>query len=249
VAFANKSFVQSPLILVTTSEVGYVTKYGVRSHYINSIYKSGGLPVAVFPGPNHGDDFDELMSLAGGVMLTGGDDLHPLIYGQQPRPGIGGVSRRRDDFELALARRAIAWGLPILGICRGMQVLNVACGGTLHQDICALGLKDGILHAQTAPRDTEWHTVSMEPQSRLADIFGHLCGDGRTLQVNSIHHQAVASVAARWKVTAVAPDGIIEGIESEDHDFAVGVQWHPEELPRHSVIFDAFVDAAKSAHR
>lgn len=216
----------------------------MRSTYVNAILRAGGLPLLGFPYSSNAESVVEsLLAKVDGLLLTGGKDLHPLLFGEQPQKGIGLVFPERDDFEIALARRALELEIPVLGICRGMQVLNVAAGGTLHQDIA----NDASLisHAQTAARSREWHSVSFEPTSKLAEVFRETIGN-RSLNVNSIHHQAVANVAGGWVVSAVAPDGIIEAIECPTREFAIGVQWHPEELERHSVLFSAFLAAAQS---
>ena len=240
--------VQKPLILVTTSGDNRCRKHCIGSAYIDAIYKSGAIPLAAFPDPDNPQNTDGVLSKADGLLLIGGDDVHPLLYGQDPQPALGVVSKKRDDFEIALVLAALSINLPVLAICRGMQVINVAFGGTLFQDIATAKQGRAILHEQTAPRDTLWHSVSIEPQSRLAQIYAGLFEKNHTLPVNSIHHQAVDKVAEGWKVTAVAPDGIIEAIEKESEGFAVAVQWHPEELPGHRVIFDAFVHAARMRH-
>jgi len=234
-----------PTILLTPAEVEAEPKFTLRSTYVNAIHKSGGVPMAGFPLSDNPADVDALLQRVDGLFLTGGKDLHPLLFGEQPKPGLGYVFPERDEFEVALARRALDLGLPVLGVCRGMQVLNVAAGGTLHQDINSLPNPAPILHSQMAARSREWHSVTLEPGSKLAAVFTDLLVD-HSLNVNSIHHQAVAAVANGWIASAVAPDGIIEAVECPAQPFALGVQWHPEELQRHQPLFEAFVAAAET---
>ena len=235
----------SPIILLPARPNKPHRKYHAGAAYAWALQRSGAIPLAVFPCTCAPHQLDEILAKADGLLLPGGDDVHPLLYGQQPQPGIAEVSQQQDEFEMTLADRALRRGLPLLGICRGLQLLNVLYGGTLLQDIPRHKSNDCILHQQTAPLSSPWHAVKVEPNSRIATIYSHLLQQDHTLLVNSIHHQAIASLAKGWKITAVAPDGVIECIEQEGEQFVVAVQWHPEELPSHSVIFDAFVEAAK----
>jgi putative glutamine amidotransferase len=234
-----------PTILLAPSEAETEPKYFLRSTYVEAITGSGGMPILGFPDPENPASVGSLLKMADGLFLTGGKDLHPLFFGEQPMVGLGQVFPERDEFEIALARHALELGMPVLGVCRGMQVLNVAAGGTLHQDISILKNPLPILHAQTAARSKEWHSVTLEPESKLSEIFKGVLVD-RTLNVNSIHHQAVRTVASGWIASAVAPDGIIEAVECPAQPFAIGVQWHPEELERHSSLFTAFITAAQN---
>ena len=166
---------------------------------------------------------DELLATVDGLLLTGGGDVHPEEYQQQPSSRLLGVHRDRDRAELALARAALSSGLPILAICRGAQILNIAAGGNLHQDIGA-EVPAALDHTQTGPRHRIAHRVRLEPGSRLAGIFS----PARDIEVNSLHHQAVDVVAHGLKVVGRAEDGVIEAIEAEGPSWVVGVQWHPE---------------------
>lgn len=203
---------------------------------------AGGIPVIlpVLPSPR----IPELGRRLDGILLAGGVDVDPGLYGEEPLPGLGAVTPERDAFELALVRWAWEEGLPLLGICRGIQVLNVAAGGTLFQDLSSQ-LSSGLLkHEQKAPRWHETHLVRVAGGSRLARILGR-----EELRVNSFHHQAVREVAPGWRAVAWAPDGVIEGIESSEHPFALGVQWHAEGMwdrhPLHLRLFVALVEAAR----
>ena len=182
-----------------------------------------------------------------GVFLPGGADIDPASYGTRPHPLCDNTDRERDRVELALARWAMADGLPVLGVCRGLQLINLAAGGSLYQDI-ADQRPGSIKHDyfpfgnQTYTRDYLAHEVAVTPGTRLARVFG--CGD---LCVNSMHHQGVRDVGRGLRVSAAAPDGLVEGLESENGHYVVGVQWHPEALAdgRSRDLFREFVENAR----
>jgi len=187
-----------------------------------------------------------------GVFLPGGADIDPGSYGETPHPLCDKTDRERDRVELALATWAIADGKPVLGVCRGLQLINVAAGGSLYQDI-AEQKQDAIKHdyfpfgGQNFQRDYLAHEVSIEPNTRLAKVFG-----AGALRVNSMHHQAVRAIGRGLTPTAAASDGLIEGLESDDEKYVVAVQWHPESLTDGHAsarrLFEDFVDeAAKRA--
>jgi putative glutamine amidotransferase len=187
---------------------------------------------------------EELLSTVDGLLLTGGGDVHPEEYQQQPSSRLLGVHRDRDRTELAISRAALASSLPVLAICRGMQVLNVAAGGTLYQDILA-DVPTALDHTHVPPRHRISHRVRLEPGSRLAEILS----PSRDIEVNSLHHQAVDVVAKGLRVVGRAEDGIIEAVEGERGTWIVGVQWHPESFAgiddRFQPLFTAFVDACR----
>jgi putative glutamine amidotransferase len=187
---------------------------------------------------------DALCMRLDGLLLTGGADLDPALYGEQRMPESGDVEPERDELELAMTRTALARDLPILGICRGMQALNVACGGTLYQDI-ATQLPDTELHDwHKLPRNHLAHNVTVEPGSRLSEILG-----AQELRVNSLHHQAVRRPGAGLRIVARAADGVAEGLEAPGRRFALAVQYHPEELVETDALsrrlFDAFTQACR----
>ena len=236
-----------PLIGVTTSEVRRAgTTSPVRESeppqhelalgmpYVRALARAGAVPV-VLP-PLDVELVPELLRSLAGVCLSGGPDIDPVAYGADPDERLGPTEPSLDEFELAVAREADAAGLPILGICRGCQALNVARGGSLFQH-----LPD---HRQTAPGWKVSHDVSVQRGSRLARIVG----DGQ-LAVNSFHHQAVDRLGSGLRAVAWAQDGTIEGIEAAGERLVLGVQWHAETLDEvgaeHARLFGALVDSAR----
>jgi putative glutamine amidotransferase len=206
----------------------------VYTTYVDSLRRAGAIPVLIPPQPeNAADIVDDL----DGVLLAGGDDFDPAAYGEPRHPTVEPMDPRRQENELSLARVARERGIPTLGICLGVQVMNVAAGGTLIQHI-----ESDIDHA-SEPSDRHRHEVAIDGGTRLAKIVGE-----RELEVNSSHHQAIKEIGDGLRVTAHAPDGIVEGLEDPRHPFYVGVQWHPEDMSGEesaSAIFGAFVEAAR----
>ena len=246
-----------PLIGVTTSEVRRKQKAqplpeGDRPQpeivvgvvYTRAVEEAGGVPV-VLP-PLHGRDVTPLVEQLAGVCLSGGPDLDPAAYGADRHAKLGLVEPELDAFELAVVRRAEALGLPVLGICRGCQVLNVARGGTLHQHVPDV-VDGSVAHRQTESGRETTHDIRIEPDSRLAEIVGR-----EDLPVNAFHHQAVDRLGEGLRAVAWAPDGIVEGIEGDGDALYLGVQWHVEtlvHLERHARLFEALVDAAGMRRR
>lgn len=200
--------------------------------YYKGIAEAGGVPVVIPPLADKDVIINTLDSLDG-LMLTGGGDINPLWAGEEPSPRLHSINRERDEAELLAVRLAYNRQIPMLGICRGIQVLVTALGGEVEQDI-AEGMQAGRLtpgghallkHSQDADRREPTHTVIIEKDSALYGIYGT-----GTLAVNSFHHQSVRKCGARFKVAAVAPDGVIEAIESSEYKSIMGVQWHPEWL-------------------
>jgi putative glutamine amidotransferase len=240
------------LIAVTTSEIrpGYpvkVTREGeppqtemaLGLKYLKAIEDAGGMPV-VLP-PLSGDALDPLLERIDGVCLSGGPDLDPLVYGASRDDHLGPTWRELDEFELALAQAADARRLPILAICRGLQVLNVARGGSLHQHLPDVAGED-IAHRQEEPGSEVTHTVRLTGRSRLEAILGT-----DRLHVNSFHHQAADELGQALVVTGRAADGTVESLEAIDREFVLGVQWHAECLtgrPEQAQLFRAFVGVA-----
>jgi len=217
---------------------------GVNANYVRSVLAAGGLPVIIVPDIGR-EEAIELFGDCDALLLTGGEDVDPARYGAEPHPALGTIDARRDENELALITEARARDLPILGICRGIQVLNVAFGGTLIQDLPSQR-PGAIDHDPPMGRDVRSHPVTVTEISRLADILGEI-----ELQANSFHHQAIDLLGEGLVATALAPDGVVEGVESVDaHDWIVAVQWHPEELAHQPEasdmkLFAALVAAAR----
>jgi putative glutamine amidotransferase len=221
----------------------------MSQRYVATLTKAGAVPWLI---PLVDDDtlrwiYDSL----DGVFLPGGADIDPVSYGEASHPSCDRTDRERDRVELALARWALADGKPLLGVCRGMQLINVAAGGTLYQDIA--GQRPGSIKHDYFPfggatfaRDFLAHDVDVLPGTRLAAVFG-----GGTLAVNSMHHQGVRDVGEGLSATAVAPDGLIEGLESSNGQYVVGVQWHPEALterqPAAEALFREFIATVRVA--
>ncbi|MBC7083406.1 MAG: gamma-glutamyl-gamma-aminobutyrate hydrolase family protein [Firmicutes bacterium] len=234
-----------PLVGVTCSssssnEASESKRYTLPHDYVYALTRAGGEAVILPAGD--GESAIRLASALDGILLSGGADLDPRHFGEDPHPRLGHIDPERDEFELALVRAAIQAGTPILAICRGIQVLNVAMGGTLYQDIPSQ-VNGAIKHRQDAPRYHASHKVVVERHSKLAGMVG--AGD---VLVNSFHHQAVREVAPGFFVSARSTDGVVEGIESAHDLFVVGVQWHPEcmtdQYPAMLEIFAAFVAEA-----
>ncbi len=223
---------------------GFVIQAQGRA-YIEAIAAAGGIPLLI-PLNLSGPALRALCDSLDGILLAGGEDVTPMMYGETPHEKLGEVDEERDRVELELARLALADGVPLLGVCRGIQMLNVAAGGTLYQDIAAQrpGALKHDYHTAEYPRDYLAHQVHVVPDSRLATALGVT-----VTTVNSRHHQAVKATAPGMVVVARSPDGIVEGIESPAHLFAVGVQWHPENLATDAEgrrgLFEAFVAAAR----
>lgn len=213
-----------------------------RHDYEESVRRTGG-EVRILD-PQHDVPADVVRS-AGGLLLPGGPDIDPALYGEAPHPAFVAAEPGRDTFEIALAREALAARLPLFAICRGMQVLNVARGGTLVQDIPS-DIATPFSHHVAEPLNAIAHDAWVADRSLLAGLLGDRIED-ETCAVNSRHHQAVRTIGAGLAVTATAPDGIIEAIEDPSQRFCLGVQWHPENFYRTGEfrgLFEGFVRAA-----
>jgi putative glutamine amidotransferase len=245
-----------PLIGVSTSEVRRPgdhrlvpqgepprTELALGERYLEAVRVAGALPVIL--APIRTSAVDALLDRLDALCLSGGPDLAPAHYGAPEHPELGPTEPELDRFELALARRAMARGIPTLAICRGMQVMNVARGGTLHQHLPELDL--GIDHRRTAPGETATHDVELVHGGRLAELMG-----GTRLPVNSFHHQGLADMGRGVRAVGHADDGTVEAIQVEGAGFALGVQWHAEllvERPEQLALFEALVRAAEARAR
>jgi putative glutamine amidotransferase len=217
------------------------------SRYYRAIELAGGLPVILAPIAINAR-LRQLVASLDGLLISGGDfDIHPSFYGEKPIEGLGNIKHERTQFELELTQWALTRDLPTLGICGGAQAINVALGGSLYQDIATQKPNAGE-HQQGAKKETGGHRVRIRTGTRLDQIVRR-----RTLEVNTTHHQAVKTLGKGLVVNATAEDGVIEGIESSNHSFVIGLQWHPEVLAfryrRQQKIFSFFVSACSPLGR
>lgn len=236
----------APLIGITANyQAEENSKFGtitLGESYVQAVIQAGGIPVLIPVGLSEAQTaalFDRL----DGLLLTGGADVDPQRFGGVPHPRIYGINQQRDTLEIQLVQMAAEREKPFLGICRGLQVINVALGGTLYTDI-------GDQHPEALrhdwypdiPRNHLAHAVQVSPLSRLAAIL-----DADEVPVNSLHHQAILHLAPGLRPSAYSPDRLVEGVEIADHPFGLGVQWHPEWIQEHAPqrqLFRALVEAA-----
>jgi putative glutamine amidotransferase len=233
----------TPLIGITTGRtISKTTTICAGEAYVKAVIRAGGLPV-LLPVGIHSADFDEIYARLDGLLLTGGGDIDPALYHGRTHDEVYGVDGQRDDLEIGLVRLAAESGWPFLGICRGIQVINVALGGTLYTHI-ADQLPNPLHHAEYpgAARDFLAHPVQINPTSSLAKIL-----ETQTTAVNSLHHQGIEKVAQGLRAIAEAPDHLVEAVELPGHPFGLGVQWHPEWMPDSlamQALFKSFIQAA-----
>ncbi len=224
-----------PIIGITANYSDEERTYGLREVYAQAVRKVGGIAI-ILPPTEEEEIINAYLKLCDGFILSGGDDVDPYNWGDLPQDGLELVSPLRDYFELCLANKILEHKPVILGICRGCQLLNVAGGGSLLQD-----LKSSLSHAQKAPKDYAFHDIFIDRTSVLADIL-----NSETIRVNSFHHQAIDKPGRDMRTVACAADGTVEAIEGLGLGFVLGVQWHPEWLgDEHSHrLFKALVEAA-----
>jgi putative glutamine amidotransferase len=208
--------------------------------HMRAVAEAGGVPLLI---PLAADEASlrQVLELLDGVVLSGGWDVDPGLYGEEPHRLLGTVDVRKDDTERLLAPMLLEGQMPVLAICRGAQMLNVAAGGTLHQDV-SLAADEPLKHQQRTIGSVASHTIRIESGSRLAAIVGT-----SELRVNSRHHQCIAKLAARFVPTARASDGVLEAYEDPAHPFMLGVQCHPEDLTHEApfaALFEALVQAS-----
>lgn len=229
-----------PIIGITASlDNGKMTVDRTNS---DAIFRAGGVPL-VLPYTVDENEIEQLVDRIDGLLLTGGGDIDPTLFGEEPLPGLGSICPERDTLEMALIRRMLDNDKPIFGICRGCQILNIAAGGDMYQDLYTQ--RDALLqHSQKAPRWHASHTLRIEEGSLLHQIVGE-----STYKVNSFHHQAVRKLAPGFAHSAATKDGVTEAFESQQHRFVLGVQWHPECTtgvdPISQRLFAAFVGECK----
>ena len=239
----------APLIGMPTwsdSSVAFngVPLYALNQSYVDTIVEAGGIPFMIPLNLNRAVLWN-LFNQLDGLFLAGGTDISPALYAEEENGKEGRFDQPRDSAEIQLARWALESGLPIFGICRGMQLINVAAGGSLYHDL-ATDLADVEKHdyfESGAARQTIRHNIFVESDSYLGRTLGEIVG------VNSMHHQAIKDLGAGLQVVGTAPDGIIEAVEMPDHPWLVGLQWHPEVTAKQDetqqAIFDALVEQAK----
>lgn len=229
-----------PLIGVT-SDIDQNGDTLVQTRYIQAVRRVGGVPVILPVGL---EAVEEVCERLDGLLLIGGEDVDPYLYGEEPHRQLGKVLPERDESELALIKHMADQDKPVFGICRGYQLMNVAFGGTIYQDIYAQLSEDLLQHHQATDLDFAFHSIDIVDDSKLAEWAGT-----SEVRVNTLHHQAVKEVKAPLVVTAVAKDGVIEALESTAHRFVVGVQWHPEAMVKRDdalslKLFEKFIEVA-----
>jgi len=213
-----------------------------NKNYAQAVEKSGGLPL-LLPCLSSEEIVEAFLDKIDGLLLSGGVDIDPSYYGEEPGPRLGGLNPERAAFEVMIIQRALEQDIPLLGICGGHQLLNVVARGSLYQDIYSQ-VPQVLNHRQRAPRWYPYHTVQIEKESKLRQILRI-----DSLRVNSRHHQAVKNLGKDFKVSASTSDNIIEAIESTVHRFVIGVQWHPEDMFERDAharsLFQALIKAAQ----
>lgn len=232
-----------PLIGVTTYGRNEVNRFHLPAEYVDAVRRAGGIPLLIPPGESQ---WEALRGYLDGVVLTGGGDIDPRAYGGRDHETIYNLDHERDASELALGRQVVETGLPTLGICRGMQILNVTLGGSLIEHLPD-EVGEQVIH-RAPPREPIPHSISVIPDSRLAAVTREL-----EFSCSSWHHQAIRRLAPGLKVVALAPDHTIEAVELPGHPWLVAVQWHPELTaaydPIQQRLFDALVQAALQRRR
>ena len=239
---------KKPIIGISSSVIvdnsgsfaGYKRAY-VNKDYVDAVIRAGGIPL-IIPFSTDEEVIISQAQLIDGLILSGGHDIDPYNYGQEPSQKIGETFPERDTYEMILLEESKKRGIPILGICRGFQLINVAAGGTLYQDLSLI--PGNILkHNQVSNPTLKTHKIEIKENSFISSIFG------KETMVNSFHHQAVDKVADDFIVVARASDGVVEAIEHKTYKFLVAVQWHPEMLAvnceKARVLFSKFVEEAK----
>lgn len=211
--------------------------------YIDAINDSDGVPVILAKSLDE-EKIKQQIDKIDALLLTGGNDIEPALFNEEPHQSLGEIEPGRDEYESKLIEHALTKGIPVLGICRGAQILNIQQGGTMYQDIYSQIDTPVNQHTQKAARNYLSHTVNIVEDSLLHKITGH-----KTIKTNSFHHQANKDVPSHFIISGVSPDGVVEAVESTEHDFVIGLQWHPEgtyfndEVSKN--VFHAFVAAAK----
>ena len=232
----------APVIGITTYGRGEDASFSLPGDYVDAVRRAGGVPLLA---PHGEGNWTPLIAQVSGWILAGGGDVDPVTYGGEEHDAVYMVDAERDASEFELVRRLVDAGRPILGICRGAQVLNVALGGDLHTHLPDV-VGDEVAH-RVPPREPVPHRLALKPGSKLAKIMKEL-----EFVAASWHHQGIRRLAPALSATAFAPDGVVEGLEMEDHPWLVGVQWHPELTaasdPIQQRLFERFVEAAATSN-
>ncbi len=221
-------------------------KITINQDYVEAVLRAGGTPV-LFPVTADREQINRLLDQVDGLLLTGGLDVDPQEYGESKQTCCGDCSSCRDAMEFPLCREALTRRMPILAICRGMQILSCVLGGNLYQDLASqFGMQ--LRHPRYDIAGDPVHEVEVKPDTLLSSIVG-----SGPLRVNSRHHQGIKVLGKNLRISATAPDSLIESIELPDHPFVLGVQWHPESLsdryPEHQRLFDAFIRFCADNHQ
>lgn len=230
-------------IVGITAEVKEDGSYFMPAVYPKAVTQAGGIPVLIPLVPE--ENLEALCEQIDALFVTGGEDIDPAYYGQDPHVHLGKIAPRLDAMEHALVQKMLELDKPYIGVCRGLHMLNVATGGSLYQSIHSQREESVMQHKQQAERTHRSHTVIVEKDSRMYDMLQE-----DEFRVNSYHHQACHEVNGPLKIVARAKDGIIEGVESTEHSFVFGFQWHPEEFALDGDepskrVFKAYIEAAK----
>jgi len=216
----------------------------LSTYYSDAVIEAGMTPV-MFPNGQSPEEAEHLVAMVDGLVISGGDDISPATYGAETSESVSGDDQSVDAFEVALVQAAKSAGKPVLAICRGIQLLNVALGGTLSQDVTAPGAVHELITSESDPADlsARRHAIHLEGDSVLSGIYG-----ATELKVNTLHHQGVNQLADDLIIDGRAPDGLIEAARCDGSWWALGVQWHPERMESsdHNPLFGAFRDAIQA---
>ncbi|NLV89510.1 MAG: gamma-glutamyl-gamma-aminobutyrate hydrolase family protein [Tissierellia bacterium] len=232
-----------PIIGITSFDEQVQGYHSINNNYVNAVFAAGGIPVSI-PTISNEEDYEAYIHMVDGLIFSGGIDISPLRYGENPLKEIKRISTIRDEYEFGLFDRAYKKKLPILGICRGLQLMNIYLGGSLYQDI-SRQLPNSLGHCPDfITIEEEYHSINIRKGTRFHRIF-----DEDKIYVNSYHHQGINRLGENLKVAAVADDGLVEAVEAADDRFLIGVQFHPEALlkrkPKFLKLFEDLVMAAK----
>lgn len=230
----NPKNLQKPIIGITPDYAYDTKRFLIHEDYIHAIQRAGGIPILLMPEDQSFPDYVD------GILFSGGGDIDPLLFGEEPIAQNGEISPLRDAYELWLCEQAFLRDIPIFGICRGMQVMNIAAGGGIYQDI-AVQHGSQIKHSQQAPRRHATHSIQVQEDGLLYALW-----QKKRVVVNSVHHQAVSTLGDGFSVVASSTDGLTEAIARKQTGFVLGVQWHPEAMytQEQDVLFQHFVEAA-----